>query len=122
MALRQPRRKSTAVKQPRGNLGSLDEGDALLALAQQTGGFGIFEWHVKTGKVRLSPNLRTLYGLSEFDGRYATWRGFVFREDVLRLEHAADDAFALRGQQSFCRSFVLSGRTMTRCGGSSGVV
>jgi signal transduction histidine kinase len=69
-------------------------GRNLLVLAQESGGFGIFEWQVETGTVRLSPKLRSLYGLTDFDGRYETWLRCVFREDVLRVTHAINDAFA----------------------------
>ena len=110
--MRQPRQKAVAAprKRPPGKpraateqggpiVASLHEGEELLALAQQTGGFGIFEWQVQTGKVRLSPNLRALYGVTDFDGRYETWLGFVFREDVLRIQHAIEDAFATRATE-----------------------
>ena|SRR5271166_1774663 len=73
---------------------SLQESEELLALAQEAGGFGIFEWQVQTGTVRLSPKLRSLYGLTEFDGRYETWLGHVFREDVLRVQNDIQEAFA----------------------------
>jgi signal transduction histidine kinase len=73
---------------------SLQESEELLALAQEAGGFGIFEWQVQTGTVRLSPKLRSLYGLTEFDGRYETWLGHVFREDVLRIQNDIHEAFA----------------------------
>jgi len=72
---------------------SLRESEELLTLAQEAGGFGIFEWHVQSGTVRLSPKLRSLYGLTDFDGRYETWLGQVFREDVLRLTADIHDAF-----------------------------
>ncbi|MEA2726588.1 MAG: hypothetical protein QOF70_1063 [Acetobacteraceae bacterium] len=72
---------------------TLQESEELLALAQEAGGFGIYEWQVQTGSVRLSPKLRLLYGLTDFDGRYETWLGRVFREDVLRLKNERQDAF-----------------------------
>jgi signal transduction histidine kinase len=72
------------------------EGEELLALAREAGVFGIFEWQIQTGSVRLSPKLQSLYGLTAFDGRYETWLGRVFREDVLRLENDIQQAFAAR--------------------------
>jgi signal transduction histidine kinase len=72
---------------------TLQESEELLALAQEAGGFGIYEWQVQTGSVRLSPKLHSLYGLSDFDGRYETWLGRTFREDVLRLKNERQDAF-----------------------------
>ncbi len=73
---------------------ALHEHEELLNLAQVTGGFGIFEWHVPTGTVRMSPRLQALYGLTGFDGRYETWLGQVFREDVARVTHDIETAFA----------------------------
>ena len=72
---------------------SLREREELLALAQEAGGFGIFEWQVQTGKVTLSPKLCSLYGLTNFDGTYGTWLGRIFREDLLRLKNDIQDAF-----------------------------
>jgi signal transduction histidine kinase/CheY-like chemotaxis protein len=72
---------------------SQQEGKELLDLAQQAGGFGIFEWEVQTGAVRLSRALRTIYGFTDFDGRYETWLGFVLREDVVRLTSELSEAF-----------------------------
>ncbi|MDR3529649.1 MAG: response regulator [Rhodopila sp.] len=80
-----PEQKSTAF---------LQESEGLLQLAQEAGGFGIFEWQVQTGTVRLSPKLLLLYGIADFDGRYETWLAHVFREDVLRLENDIQSAFA----------------------------
>jgi hypothetical protein len=57
----------------------------LLGFAQEAGQIGIFEWQVPTGTVRLSPMGLSLYGLTEFDGRYETWRACIFREDHLRI-------------------------------------
>ena len=71
----------------------VDEAE-LLDLAQEAGGFGIFEWSVRDGTVRLSRKLRSLYGLSDFDGRYETWLSYVYREDVLRIQHTAQEAFS----------------------------
>jgi signal transduction histidine kinase len=72
------------------------EGEELLALAQEAGSLGIFEWDVRRERVRLSPKLQTLYGLTEFDGRYASWLGRVFRDDVVRVTNAFEEAFAAR--------------------------
>lgn len=74
-------------------------GEELLALAQEAGGLGIFEWHVPTGMMRLSPKLQALYGMSDFDGRYETWLGYLFREDVMRITNAIEDAFAARAAE-----------------------
>jgi signal transduction histidine kinase/CheY-like chemotaxis protein len=84
-----------ASNNPEAIAASLQESEDLLALAQEAGGFGIFEWHVQNGTVRLSPKLLTLYGLGHFDGRYETWLGYVFREDVLRIRNDIQEAFAM---------------------------
>jgi signal transduction histidine kinase len=73
---------------------SLGETEELLELAQEAGRVGIFEWQVASGTVRLSPRFLTLYGLTNFDGRYATWLNSIFREDVLRITNLFDTAFA----------------------------
>jgi signal transduction histidine kinase len=69
------------------------EGEDLLTLAQEAGGLGIFEWQVQTGLMRLSPKLQTLYGMTDFDGRHETWLTYVFREDVVRVTNAIEEAF-----------------------------
>ena len=62
-----PSRKST---EPDDAALRLQETEELLALAQEAGRIGIFEWQVQIGVVRLSPRFLSLYGLTEFDGRY----------------------------------------------------
>ena len=61
---------------------STEESTELLALAEQIGRIGIIDWDVRAGTVRLSPTALAIYGLTEFDGRYDTWIGTVFREDA----------------------------------------
>ena len=75
------------------------ESSELLALAQEAGGVGIFEWHIASGRVRLSPQFVSLYGLNEFDGRYETWLACLFREDVARIRHAIDETFETRAKE-----------------------
>jgi PAS domain S-box-containing protein len=84
------RRHSTAL---------FHENEELLALAQEAGGFGIFEWQVQTGTVRLSSKFLSLYGLSEFDGLYESWLGCIFREDVPRIANVMDTAFAEQARE-----------------------
>jgi PAS domain S-box-containing protein len=74
----------------------LQEREDLLALAEEAGELGVFEWHVVSGVVRLSPAFLALYGLAEFDGRYETWYARVFREDQIRVWDLVDNAFATR--------------------------
>jgi signal transduction histidine kinase/CheY-like chemotaxis protein len=87
--------------------------DELLDLAQEAGAFGIFEWHVPSGAARLSAKLRELYGITDFDGRYQTWLGYVFREDVPRMQHEIEAAFAAH-QTGMCTEFrILRGDDRT---------
>ncbi len=74
------------------------ESDELLALAEEAGDLGIFEWHVREGTVRTSPKLVAIYGLTDFDGRHATWLKSIFREDLPRLQDITDRAFASRAR------------------------
>ena len=82
------------------------EDEELLALAQEAGGLGIFEWHVPGGTVRLSPKLQTLYGLNDFDGRHESWLRCVFREDVVRMTNTIAEAFAA-GASEFVDEFRI---------------
>ncbi len=84
------------------------EAEELLGLAQQAGRVGLFEWLVQTGVVRLSPEFLSLYGVTEFDGRYDTWLKFIFREDVLRITNLFDTAFAAREREVQAEFRIIS--------------
>jgi signal transduction histidine kinase len=71
-----------------------EDAEELLNLAQEAGQLGLFEWQVQTGVVRLSPKLLSLYGLTQFDGRYESWVGCLFQEDVPRILHLVEGTFA----------------------------
>jgi PAS domain S-box-containing protein len=77
----------------------LHESDELLELAQEAGRLGIFQWQITNDEVWLSPKFLSLYGLTEFDGRYATWRECVFREDRIRIDNLIETAFADRERE-----------------------
>ena len=66
----------------------------LLTLAQDAGQLGLFEWRVQLGTILLSPKLMSLYGLTEFDGRYESWLNCLFQEDVVRITDQIDRTFA----------------------------
>src|SRR6202790_2641668 len=84
-----------------GGLAAAHQNDQeLLDLAQEAGNLGLFEWLVQAGTVRLSPKFLSLYGLTDFDGRYQSWLKCVFREDVLRISDLTDNAFAERARHS----------------------
>jgi PAS domain S-box-containing protein len=70
----------------------------LLSLAQEAGNLGLFEWRVHIGAVRLSPKLLSLYGVSEFDGRYESWLSRIFQEDLPRIVDLIDNVFAERAR------------------------
>jgi PAS domain S-box-containing protein len=78
----------------------LQENEELLALAQEAGGLGIFEWHVQARTVRLSPKFLELYGLTDFDGRYESWLACIFREDVPRIVDLTETAFAEQAREA----------------------
>jgi PAS domain S-box-containing protein len=80
--------------------------EELLALAQEAGRVGIFEWHVQAGTLHLSRQFLSIYGLEAFDGRYESWLGCVFREDVLRVTEATERAFAM-GQRETLTEFRI---------------
>jgi PAS domain S-box-containing protein len=74
--------------------GSLQGSADLLALAEEAGQLGLFEWHVQRGTMLVSANFRSLYGFDKFDGRYDTWLKCLFREDVPRITDLMDKSFA----------------------------
>jgi PAS domain S-box-containing protein len=71
----------------------------LLALAEEAGRLGIFEWQVPAGTVKLSSKFLSLYGLVAFDGRYDTWRACIFREDQIRVTELIENAFETRSHE-----------------------
>jgi len=87
-----------------------DDSEDLLALAEEAGGLGVFEWQVQAGVVRLSPKFLALYGLSDFDGRYQTWLDSMFREDQLNVGNIIDTAFAEKARQ-FNTEFRITRKT-----------
>jgi PAS domain S-box-containing protein len=87
-------RQREAARAISGGIDSVRDDAALFALAQEAGGFGVFEWELQSGQVKLSPKLRSLHGLTVFDGSYETWLGLVFREDVPRITNDIQAALA----------------------------
>jgi PAS domain S-box-containing protein len=78
--------------------GSLHGSGELLALAEEAGQLGLFERQVQAGTMRVSGNFRSLYGFTEFDGRYDTWLRSLFREDVPRIVDLLDQACATQAR------------------------
>jgi PAS domain S-box-containing protein len=84
---------------PRLGAALVQDAAELLNLAQEAGQLGLFEWRVQIGTVRLSPKLMSLYGLTEFDGKYDSWLQCLFQEDVLRVTDQMDNVFAGRSRE-----------------------
>jgi PAS domain S-box-containing protein len=61
----------------------LREREELLRQAQQVASIGTFEWNIKTGVNRWTPELETMYGLPQggFLGTQAAWEQLVHPED-----------------------------------------
>ena len=70
--------------------------EELLALAQEAGRVGVFEWQVQTGTLHLSERFLAIYGLTDFDGRYESWLECVYREDHVRINDILESVFARR--------------------------
>jgi PAS domain S-box-containing protein len=77
----------------------LQEREDLLALAEEAGQLGMFEWQVASGIMRLSQKLLSLYGLAEFDGRYETWHARIFRDDQVRIADLVEKTFASQARE-----------------------
>jgi PAS domain S-box-containing protein len=63
-------------------------GEERLAMAQEAGGVGIFDWDPTTGEVFWSPQLEAIFGLAPggFGGRHEHWAKQVHPDDLPRLE------------------------------------
>ena len=77
----------------------IPESDEMLALAQEVGRFGFFEWQVRKQIIRFSSALLDFYGLKDFDGSYESWRTHIFREDRVRIDDLLQKAFATRQRE-----------------------
>src|ERR1700733_3551582 len=77
----------------------LREREDLLALAEEAGQLGMFEWQVMSGAMRLSPKFLLLYGLAESDGRYDTWHDRIFRDDQVRVADLIEMAFSNQARE-----------------------
>ena len=94
--LRTPRKSKLSGRRPqsisRRETSRFRDAEELLRLAQDAGHIGIFECDLQSGVARLSPQLLSMYGLTEFDGSYEAWLRCVFREDRARITHAVETA------------------------------
>jgi PAS domain S-box-containing protein len=66
----------------------LAESGQRLALAKESAGIGIWEWHVKSNKLVWDTQMYVLYGIREqdFSGAYDAWQNGVHPEDRKRSE------------------------------------
>ena len=94
----------------------LRETEELLEYAQEAGRLGIFEWHIPSGAVHLSPRFLSLYGLTRFDGRFETWSECIFREDRIRFASLIEEALA-EGAREMNAEFRITRSTTRPCAG-----
>ncbi|HEY6577922.1 MAG TPA: PAS domain-containing protein, partial [Rhizomicrobium sp.] len=80
----------------------------LLALAQQAGRLGLFEWNVKDGGMLLSSHCLPLLGLADFDGRYESWFKCIHREDQVRIGALFDCALSEKRREAQAELRVLA--------------
>jgi PAS domain S-box-containing protein len=82
-----------------------------LALAQEAGQVGVFEWDMRTNRAWVSPNLQAMAGFAtgEWDGTLAGWTRRVHPEDHTRVMTLLAEASARRVPEiSFEFRFVLA--------------
>lgn len=94
----------------------LEEGRELLSLAVASSGDGIFEWHVGSNKVWLSPRWKEMFGYAddELPNNLETWERLIDPEDRLRIlaetdSYLKDPAGVLR---THCRYLHRNGGTV----------
>ena len=75
---------------------ALTENLQRLALAQQAGGIGIFDWSIDGGALVWTRDLERLYGLEPgtFEGTYDAWTHRIAPDDRARLEDVLNSAMA----------------------------
>ena len=82
---------------------ALRESEERLRLAQQVARVGTFEWNIKSGVNRWTPELEIIYGLppGSFPGTQAAWEELVHPEDrekVVRAVRQGHERRCLRGR------------------------
>lgn len=85
----------TEAREAEGELRALQE---RLEVAQWGGGFGVFEWDLKTNRVKWTSGMERLFGLAPgtFEETYDAWVARVPPEDVTTVRAAVDAAIAER--------------------------
>jgi PAS domain S-box-containing protein len=73
---------------------ALRESEERLRLAQQVARVGTFEWDIKSGVNRWTPELEVIYGLSpgSFPGTQPAWEELVHPEDREKAERVVGNA------------------------------
>jgi PAS domain S-box-containing protein len=73
---------------------ALRESEEHLRMAQQVARVGAFEWSIKTGVNRWTPELEAMYGLppGSFPGTYPAWERLVHPDDRREVLHAVEQA------------------------------
>ena len=73
---------------------ALRESEERLRLAQQVARVGTFEWNIRSGVNRWTPELEIMYGLSpgSFPGTQAAWEKLVHPEDREKVVRAVGKA------------------------------
>ena len=90
------------------------EAGELLELAEEAGRIGIFEWVVTTGALNVSAKFLSLYGMTDFDGRYDSWLTRIYREDVPRLRDTIERALAEQATQLQVEFRIIAGDAAPR--------
>jgi PAS domain S-box-containing protein len=83
----------TEAREAEGELRALQE---RLEVAQWGGGFGVFDWNLKTGRVKWTSGMERLFGMApgSFEETYDAWAARVPPEDVAAVRAALDAAVA----------------------------
>lgn len=81
---------------------SLRQSEERMAIAQEAGNIGTFDWDVRTNTVEWSEKLESIFGLPPggFGGTFENWRERVQPEDLARCEASIGEAFA-RGDEDW---------------------
>lgn len=80
---------------------SLRESEERMRLATEATGVGIWEWNIRTGKIKWNAEMFRLYGITPTRDalvQYDTWRNAVLPEDLPEQESLLQDVNRLAGQ------------------------
>lgn len=85
-----------------------------MAIAQQAGRIGAFEWDLSRNEIYWSPEMEALYGLSpnNFEGRYEDWARRIHSEDLPGVQENIQAAIEKRAPYNIEFRIVLSDKTI----------